>query len=152
MALMAAKFEPPIAAPKVPPSTMRIEGSLRTAMMFDPSIVAPSAMSTAPTTMPMIDDAFMSARLPVRLRARRRRGGGAHERQAVDLSAARPPRQRRLEHRGPPLAHRGHDVLGGLVHEQLRLRRERHDGVGCGFDGHDQVRIEVVVLVRVTEA
>src|SRR5215210_2375655 len=139
-------------APSVPPSTMKSAGMLMTAMTLEPSSVAPSAIERPPTTTPIRPVIFMSAALLGGLGAGGRAGGAPHEREAVDARRGAAPRQGGLEHDRAPLRDRPHELLGLLADEQLRTGRERHDGVRRRLDRDDQVRIQVVVLVRVSEA
>src|SRR5215210_259501 len=152
MLLMASKFAPPMEAPSVPPRTMRSAGMLMIAATLEPSTVAPSAIERPPTTTPMSPENFMSATLPGGLGAGGRAGGAAHQRQPVDASGGATPRERGLEHGGAPLGDRRDDDLGGLADDQLRAGREAHDGVRGRLDRDDEVRVEVVVLIGVSEA
>src|SRR5215218_2396337 len=139
-------------APSVPPSTMKRAGMLMTAMTLEPSSVAPSAIERPPTTTPMRPDIFMSAALPGGLGTGGGTGGAAHDRQAVDASGGAAPRQCGLEHARAPLGDRGDDLLRTLGHEQLGAGREGHDGVRRRLDRDEEVRVEVVVLVGMSEA
>src|SRR4051812_19226446 len=148
---MASKFAPPMEAPSVPPSTMKRAGMLMIAATLEPSMVAPSAIERPPTMTPMRPETFMSATLPG-LGAGGRARGRADERQAVHALGRVAPRQGGLEHARAPAADGRDDLLRALGHEQLGARREAHDGVRRRLDRDDEVRVEVVVLLGVSEA
>src|SRR4051794_22176621 len=146
---MASKFAPPMEAPSVPPSTMKSAGMLMTAATLEPSMVAPSAIERPPTTTPMSPVIFMSASLPGSLAGAR---GAAHERQVGHARGRAAARQGGLADVHTPLGDGRDDGVRALDDEQLDARREGHDGVRRRLDRDDEVRVEVVVLVGVSEA
>src|SRR3954465_10886030 len=149
---MASKLAPPMDAPSVPPSTMQSAGMLMIAATLEPSMVAPSAIERPPTTTPMRPETFMSARLPGRLGTGGRAGGAAHELEAAAALDPAPAGQRALEDARAPAAHGVHDRLRVLGHAHLEAGREAHGGVRGRLDRDDEVGVEVVVLVGVSEA